>query len=70
MSGHTGYTSMLTDPSDPHAEQGALRGHVKPSDPQANDSVEGKPGIIERAELAPLGEEKVADDREYLQPVR
>jgi hypothetical protein len=26
------------------------------------DSVEGKPGIIEGTELAPLGEEKLADD--------
>lgn len=48
-----------SNPDDPSTS-------VPPSDPNANDSVEGEPGIIESTELAPLGDEKVAADRESL----
>lgn len=67
MSGHEVSSS---DPTDPHATGGILSGHVKPSDPKANDSVEGAPGVIESTELAPLGEEKIAADREPFNTVK
>lgn len=58
----TGSDNVIQDSSD--------KDEVPPSDSKANDSVEGKPGIIESTELAPLGDGKVAADREWLTPLQ
>ncbi|KAL7421853.1 hypothetical protein Q5752_003624 [Cryptotrichosporon argae] len=50
---------------DAYASAGDLSGHVQPASNaagEARDTIEGKPGIIESSELAPLGEDKVVDD--------
>ena len=39
-----------------------MSGHVPPAGAPKRDVVEGKPGVIESTELAPLGEGKVASD--------
>ena len=54
----------LKDPSNPSGDP--VSGHVQPSDPNANDSVEGAPGVIEGSELAPLGDKNAASERESL----
>lgn len=57
-------TASTDQESDAYATNATLSGHVPPAGAPKPDSVEGKPGIIETAEIAPLGEGKVVDDRE------
>ena len=54
----------LQDPSNPSGDP--VPGHVQPSDPNAPDSVEGAPGVIESSALEPLGDKNAAAARELL----
>jgi hypothetical protein len=63
---HQPTTSNTDEPPAAYSEANAKALGKPPIGSEAEsktDSVEGKPGIIEGTELAPLGEEKQAEDR-------
>lgn len=63
---HQPTTSNTDEPPAAYSEANAKALGKPPIGSEAEsktDSVEGKPGIIEGTELAPLGEEKLAEDR-------
>ncbi|WVQ80654.1 hypothetical protein IAT38_002759 [Cryptococcus sp. DSM 104549] len=63
-------TSSTSEPDDVFATGGSLQGHTGvPTESgyehtiskDAKDVIEGKPGVIDSTQLAPIGDEKVSD---------